>query len=170
VREYVDGTDLSRLSEPPASVARLAAELARLLHDVHEAGFLVLDLGPQNFMRRASDGRLVAIDLGMCVERTGEVTKLSHKIGNRGYTSPEVRATLTATTRSDVWSLGRLAFMLATRTAPHDKWGGADIEARLAEGPLKDAILRATSADAAARPADMREAAALFEEAAARAA
>lgn len=166
VREYVEGRPLGpRPGRAADEILGVAAEIARVSHFVHERGFLLLDYGPSNFLRRASDGRLVVIDVGLAAPRETEPVKLRGRTGARGYVSPEIKEHGLATVRSDVWSLGRLVFALAAGVAPSDKWDEAALRARLEGHPLAPAILRLCAEDPAARPASMAEAAGVLEEA-----
>lgn len=164
VREYVDGADIARLKgRTPRAICQDIIEVAGIVGHLHERGFLMLDLGPANFLRA---DRIVAVDVGLCIERTADVVQLPYKAGSPGFTSPELRIDRIASVRSDVWSLGALAFALAVGTAPHEKWREAQYAEKLSPGPLAVAILRALATDPSARPPDMMAAARVFAEAA----
>lgn len=161
VRAFVEGAPLSHETKrrAPRDVLADALAIADILEHLHARGFLALDLGPANFLRRASDGRVVMIDVGMCHAHVDGAAKLEHLVGNRGYVSPEVRKTRDASVRSDVWSVGRLIVAFSTRIPPKDSWTGAEGAALVTDPTLRALVLRFTQPDPADRPQSMRAAA-----------
>ncbi|MDH6138983.1 serine/threonine protein kinase [Kitasatospora sp. GP30] len=73
---------------PARLVRQLAGRLARLIGEVHAAGFVLRDFKPSNVMM-AADDTPVLVDLE-CAARPGEPVRV---VGTRGFTAPEYLAT-----------------------------------------------------------------------------
>jgi serine/threonine protein kinase len=78
------------MGEP--AIRRLARELLTALAHLHANGFVHADVKPANMIRRASDGSLVLIDLGMA-QRINPHTQLLEgpAVGSPLYEAPELR-------------------------------------------------------------------------------
>lgn len=118
--EYFRAGDLRSLMRAgiaPPEALRYAAEIARALDAVHEAGVLHRDMKPGNVMVR-DDGSLALIDFGLA-----RYTALDYEISDHGeifgtphYMSPEQGHGEPIDARSDLYSLGAVLFeMLAGR-------------------------------------------------------
>jgi serine/threonine-protein kinase len=126
VMELVVGAPLSRLASrihapwPPAMVAALVAQAADGLHDAHEARdargeplhIVHRDVSPQNVLV-GIDGRVRLADFGVAraVMRITK-TKTGQVKGKLGYFSPEQAMGYELDRRSDVFSLGIVAWEL----------------------------------------------------------
>ncbi len=117
--EPLDGHPLSdRLEQravgvEPEALRRLAPALLDLVGGVHAAGWLHLDLKPDNVLERA-DGALRLIDFGTA-QRPGDPAEGA---GTADYLSPEQLDGQPATWASDLYSLGVMLFELATGRTP----------------------------------------------------
>jgi serine/threonine protein kinase len=137
VYEFVDGGDLSQLTENGSSIAaRRAAELvmqiARGVHAAHSAGVIHCDLKPGNIMLTAAGSPKVA-DFGIAVrladagrsQGSGDAEldggSRTGPIGNLAFVSPEqYRGEDGALSiPSDIYALGGILFSLFTGRLPN---------------------------------------------------
>jgi eukaryotic-like serine/threonine-protein kinase len=110
---------LARGPLPMAEVARLVAQVADALAAAHAAGIVHRDLKPSNLMLTTT-GQLKVLDFGLAKIEMGEtatqLTRAGSTVGTAGYMSPEQAAGGAVDARSDLWSLGVVAYeMLAGR-------------------------------------------------------
>lgn len=133
VMELLEGEDLeARLSRwgrlSPAAVAALLAPVARALAVAHAAGIVHRDLKPANlFLARMHGEEVVKVlDFGLArrLERPGEAARGGQGEGLMGtlrYMSPEqLRGDPDLDHRSDLWSLGVVAYRALTGQFPFD--------------------------------------------------
>ena len=179
VMDFLEGRDLEaelveRGALPAAEVTDILLQAACGVHVAHAAGIVHRDLKPANlFLAREGTDRVVKIlDFGIS-KILGEPTKLTAPTAVMGtilYMSPEqVRASAGVDARSDVWSLGVIAYELLVGTPPFE---GSMMEIakavvsrdpppveRRADVPPKLAhLVRAMlQREPAQRPKDMRE-------------
>lgn len=139
VMEFIEGETLAARLEREG---RMAPEIARGillqlcagLHAAHDAGVLHRDMKPGNVLI-TPEGRAILIDFGLAAPRNvldHSITAPGAVIGTLAYMAPEQMEDGTATTASDIYALGALAFEMVTGTKPH-----------AAPSPLKLAIERA---------------------------
>jgi serine/threonine protein kinase/tetratricopeptide (TPR) repeat protein len=120
--ELLRGRTLEQLltSHGPFGAAETAVagqELCRALAAVHAAGLVHRDIKATNVMREPG-GRLVLMDFGAGQRRELADAGPLELVGTPLYLSPEVLAGRSATTRSDIYSLGVLLYHLATGDYP----------------------------------------------------
>ena len=123
VMEYVAGIALRDVHVPPLVGARAIAEAARGLHAAHEArdpaghllGLVHRDISPDNLMF-GYDGHVKVIDFGIALvkNRQAPVTEFGTIKGKPPYMSPEQVKNEPMDRRSDVFSLGVVAWELIT--------------------------------------------------------
>ncbi|HEX4449411.1 MAG TPA: serine/threonine-protein kinase [Kofleriaceae bacterium] len=123
VMEYVAGIALRDVHVPPIVAARAIAEAARGLHAAHEArdpsghllGLVHRDISPDNLMF-GYDGHVKVIDFGIALvkNRQAPVTEFGTIKGKPPYMSPEQVKNEPMDRRSDVFSLGVVAWELVT--------------------------------------------------------
>jgi serine/threonine-protein kinase len=115
--EYVDGEDLASLLRrighlPGPKALEIARQLCAGLAAAHQKGVLHRDLKPENVM---IDGRghVRVTDFGLAVAADA-VERHDVRSGTPAYMSPEQRAGLEVTVRSEVYALGLVLFELFT--------------------------------------------------------
>lgn len=123
VMEYVEGRSLAEVLRedgrlPVDQVMSVVQQVAEALQAAHAAGVVHRDLKPANIML-ASTGRTVLVDFGIASSATSEpLTETGALIGTADYLSPEQAAGRSATARSDLYSLGVVAYQCLTGTSP----------------------------------------------------
>jgi len=129
--EWVDGRTLREVINAgevnPAKAMDWGGQAARAMAAAHAAGILHRDIKPENIMLR-SDGVLKILDFGLA-RLAGPVRLEAHASGASGtisgtlsgtllYMSPELLRGETASTASDVFSLGALLYELCAGRHP----------------------------------------------------
>jgi serine/threonine protein kinase len=112
-------TRLARGPLPMVEVARLVAQVADALAAAHAHAIVHRDLKPSNLMLTTT-GEVKVLDFGLAKMEMGEtatqLTRAGSTVGTAGYMSPEQAVGGEVDARSDVWSLGVVAYeMLAGR-------------------------------------------------------
>ncbi|MHB8328819.1 MAG: serine/threonine-protein kinase [Acidimicrobiales bacterium] len=141
VMELVDGVGLGAVIErrgslEPGETLDLLAQAASTLNAAHGRGLVHGNLKPSNLLLRA-DGVLKVTDFG--IARAVEVVPLADahmEMASAPYRSPEQAAGYPATSASDLYSLGIVAYLCLTGTLPFAADGpvGAAVE-HLTEDP-----------------------------------
>ena len=126
VMEYVEGEPLSAIirtegPQSPRRTAMIIGQCADALQAAHEAGVVHRDVKPANILLRP-DGVVKLTDFGIAramdaapMTRTGEV------MGTAQYISPEQAMGKPVTGKSDIYSLGIVAYELLTGSRPFDE-------------------------------------------------
>jgi eukaryotic-like serine/threonine-protein kinase len=166
VMEFVDGASLAwLLADGPLEPARtmdIIAQAARGLDAAHQAGVLHRDVKPGNLLIR-SDGLVKLSDFGIARSaRSTPVTQTGYLPGTPVYMAPERGTGTGATTASDLYSLGIVAYECLTGQVP---FVGSPLEVALAHverelpplppdvpAPVAALVADLTSKDPAARP------------------
>ena len=129
VMEFVRGTPLaSRIRHgalAETEVVRLTSEVAEALVEAHSRGVIHRDLKPENIMLTA-EGNVKVLDFGVAmfldetttVGTKSQLTEAGHMVGTLPYMSPEVLKGEKIDGRSDLYSLGVIAFQMATGRRP----------------------------------------------------
>ncbi len=132
VMPFLEGETLStrqnRVGPLTVSAAiSILIQLCRGLQHAHDAGILHRDLKPENVMLVPDRGveRAVVMDFGLAKERImgGELSRLTATgivLGTPEFMSPEQIRGKDIDQRSDIYSLGILAFELVTGELPFD--------------------------------------------------
>jgi tRNA A-37 threonylcarbamoyl transferase component Bud32 len=184
VMDYWDGMTLSaflasRGPLPHGLVVRTAIDALNGLAAAHRRRIIHRDLKPDNLYLAEVDGdvRAMILDFGVCRlgEDTGVVTRTGAVIGTPRYMPPEQLRGQTIDHRVDLWSMGAIAYEMATGGwLPYDDENAprgqildeATLSARMARPPVDpqrrapgvprpfaDAILTMIDPDPARRPA-----------------
>ena len=150
VMELLEGEDLGQRMRrvgrlPLADTARIVSAVCKALRRAHAIGIVHRDLKPANvFLARGDedDEELVKVlDFGV-VKSLAEavdsgVTKTGELIGTPNYMSPEqARSTKTVDHRSDLWSLGIIAYRALTATLPFPDEEGIERLMRICSEPV----------------------------------
>jgi serine/threonine-protein kinase len=136
VMEYLPGPNLDELVQqygplPPARAIFFLRQLCGALHEAHTAGLVHRDIKPSNVIvcrHGGLDDVVKLLDFGL-VRAVGwggaEETRLTAKgivLGTPAYMAPEqARGAESADARSDLYSLGALAYFLLTGRPPFQR-------------------------------------------------
>ncbi|MFO0550693.1 MAG: protein kinase [Polyangiaceae bacterium] len=144
VMELLDGEDLfDRLERRRrltlAETSRIITQVARALMRAHAEGIIHRDLKPENvFLVRNEDDELAKVlDFGVAkittpAKQTMTRTGVGTLIGTPHYMSPEqVKGISEIDHRSDLWSLGVIAYQCVTGHLPFDSEGVGDLLIRI---------------------------------------
>ena len=130
VMQYVEGPSLAQwMEQHPRSTERdgrrIIGEVAAGLAAAHARGLLHRDVKPGNVLLEADSGRAYVADFGVSAalatsspEATGSLTATGHVVGTPIYMSPEQAAGEPLTDKSDVYSLGVMAYELLVGELP----------------------------------------------------
>ncbi|MDX8385591.1 MAG: protein kinase [Gallionella sp.] len=122
VMELVNGRTLhEHLSRGATYRLSEVVEIIRPLLDglgyVHAEGVVHRDLKPSNIMIN-SDGRIKLCDFGIAHTESSELTQLGDVLGSPHYMSPEQFIGMSIDERSDIYSVGVIAYELLTGKKP----------------------------------------------------
>lgn len=152
--EYVPGPDLAEIlkdkSQLPADeVSAMLKQLCLGTAAIHRAGIVHRDLKPENILIHP-DGTVKITDFGIALaEDTPGFTEKGQLIGTHEYVSPEYVLTSKADHRSDIYSLGILAFEMLTGSTPfadESLYRSLDKKVAGKYTPLKDYLPRISPA------------------------
>ncbi len=157
VMELLDGEDLfQRLDRQHhlslAETSRIVTHVARALMRAHAEGIIHRDLKPENiFIAPNEDEEIIKVlDFGVAKVTTPHKSVMSKTgagtlIGTPHYMSPEqVKGIGEIDSRSDLWSLGVIAYQTATGQLPFDSEGVGDLLIRISmDTPTKPTDLNA---------------------------
>ena len=161
---FVEGRSLAdRLLEEgaldPAAVADLVAQVASALDVLHQEGLVHRDVKPSNILL-AADGTAVLSDFGLARGRGDTVYTAQGRVsGTVAYLAPELIHGEPASTASDVYGLGCVAYECLAGAPPFaDRPVGDAVLAHLQEPPpplgppLGEAVAQALAKQPADRP------------------
>ena len=123
VMEYVQGLTLKQLIKKRGSltlpeVVDIMLQLTSAVAHAHESYIIHRDIKPQNVII-LEDGRVKIMDFGIAVAlNAGEFTQTNSVMGTVYYIPPEQANGASATTKSDIYSLGILMYELVTGHVP----------------------------------------------------
>ncbi|MBL8131936.1 MAG: tetratricopeptide repeat protein [Anaerolineae bacterium] len=127
----------------PGAQAALLIQLLEATAYLHRRGVVHRDLKPANVLV-SRDGAVKVLDFGL----SAAVTRTGDRVGTMGYMAPEVLSKAEATPQSDLYSIGVMAYELATGRLPFNPFDivgilrrAPDMEA-LADHPLQLVIQR----------------------------
>ena len=128
--EYVPGVDLSRrlTDDPPLTLRQvlgLLREIADALHHAHQAGIVHRDIKPSNVLI-SPEGTAKVADFGLAKLKNEslELTRTGSVLGSPQYMSPEQVRGEPLDGRTDLFSLGVVAYEMLSRLRP---FGGETI-------------------------------------------
>ncbi|PZR16760.1 MAG: serine/threonine protein kinase [Archangium gephyra] len=133
VMEYLEGKPLNYLlTQPvPANVAiPILTQVCDALQAAHDAGIIHRDLKPENIFlvrRGKAENFVKVLDFGLAklldTERSSTKTAAGLIVGTPEFMSPEQANSTPVDGRSDVYSLGCIAWLLATGRLPYPQRG-----------------------------------------------
>src|SRR5881628_1915268 len=110
----------ARGSLPPAEIRQILVQVARALAYAHKSGIVHRDIKPDNIMFD-EHGQAVVTDFGIAKAATGgKLTGTGMSIGTPHYMSPEQARAQALDGRSDIYSLGVVAYQCLTGSVPFD--------------------------------------------------
>ncbi len=128
VMEYVRGQSLARLLSsgkrlPLEACTRIVRDLGKALAHAHAHGVVHRDVKPQNVLVEDESGAAKLADFGIAkvTTDTADVTATGAALGTPAYMSPEQIDGAPLDGRSDIYSLGVLAWEMVTGQRP---WAG----------------------------------------------
>jgi serine/threonine protein kinase len=151
VMEFLDGEPLDRRLErfgrlTAKDTARIVGQVCRALSKAHAAGIVHRDLKPENvfLVWDDEDGADVAkvVDFGIAkfTDSSGassSATRTGSVLGTPYYMSPEqARGLRTVDYRSDLWSVGVIAFRCMTGRLPFEGEAVGDVLVKLCTAPI----------------------------------
>ncbi|HEX9692176.1 MAG TPA: protein kinase [Gemmatimonadales bacterium] len=125
VMKFLRGTSLSDILErrgrmPPHEIKKLLVQTAGALGYAHKHGIVHRDIKPDNIMFDEM-GNAIVTDFGIAKAATGtRLTGTGMAIGTPHYMSPEQARAQTLDGRSDLYSLGVLAYQCLAGHVPFD--------------------------------------------------
>ncbi|MFN3671628.1 MAG: protein kinase domain-containing protein [Bosea sp. (in: a-proteobacteria)] len=124
--EFVAGEGLARIAErgalPADEVARIGAQIAVALADIHRQGAVHLDLKPQNIILAPHGAVLLDFGLARHVELPDLLGEESDvPMGTAAYISPEQVLGERSDMASDIFALGCILYQLATGEEPYGR-------------------------------------------------
>lgn len=138
--EYIDGEPLSALIErerrlPPRRATGIAWEIADALTAAHDLDIVHRDLKPENVMltkHRDGSDWVKVVDFGIARIMKSDAQKVTSTgvvMGTQAYMSPEQLAGESVDSRTDVYSVGMLLYVMLTGSPP---FGATSTRARYA--------------------------------------
>jgi serine/threonine-protein kinase len=113
VMEFIEGDSLSALIKggglPQARALEIIAEVASALDYAHAQGIVHRDIKPANIMIQ-SDGLVKVMDFGLARVESSDLTAAGAVLGSASYMAPEIILGKRADPRSDIFSLGVVAY------------------------------------------------------------
>lgn len=124
VVEYVEARNLRELilrKDPLLyqNTLTIMRQMAAAISYVHAAGFLHLDIKPENFIVR-NDGLLILIDFDLAMERKPKPIKLSPLPGTFAYLPPETLQKSVVDDQTDIYAFGVTCYEMLTAHKPFE--------------------------------------------------
>ncbi|MBL8915600.1 MAG: protein kinase [Archangium sp.] len=137
VMEYLEGKPLNYLMTQPVPAAisiPILQQVCDALQAAHEAGIVHRDLKPENIFlikRGKQENFVKVLDFGLAklldTHRSSTQTAAGLIVGTPEFMSPEQANSAPVDGRSDIYSLGCIAWLLATGRLPFPQRGLADL-------------------------------------------
>jgi hypothetical protein len=159
VSGYLEGPSLERVVDitgplPPAMVVTLAADLARVLAAVHDAGVVHGNLTPTNIVLTKDGPRVIDFGVAQEISTSGEPAEIGAVADNPGWLAPELLTGGPPGPACDVFGFGCLVAYAATGHSPYGEGTAAPARFQpLGTGPLDEPLRLLVDASAAEDPA-----------------
>ncbi len=145
VMELVNGKSLQQhLSHGASYSLSEIVEIIRPLLDglgyVHSEGIVHRDLKPSNILIN-NDGRIKICDFGIAHSESSELTKFGDVLGSLHYMSPEQVIGTAVDARSDLYSVGVIAYELLTGKKPFLGKSASVMQQVVDEAPVAPSIV-----------------------------
>jgi len=129
---------------PPDEARRITMDIAAALDAAAGAGLVHRDVKPENILIEAGTGRALLADFGiaraLAVEppgsKTGPVTGQGMVVGTPNYMSPEQAAGEDVDSRSDLYSLGTVAYEMIAGSPPFTGPNRVVVSKHISEPPV----------------------------------
>ena len=124
--DYIPGNDLFNEIFCPMKTLhkciqnRIILEMSDCIEQIHNNGFVHLDIKFENFVVHKNPYHLTLIDFGCCHVLRPEMNKLQTIVGTRGYIAPELYSGQYHQ-NSDIWSLGICLWCMVTGQFPFSR-------------------------------------------------
>ena len=146
--EFLEGETLTKVIErerqlPVERSIDILAQICEALIEAHELGYVHRDLRPRNVFLVSKRGRadfvkLLDFGLSKLISPDGEAkqTAMGMTFGDPRYMSPEQARGETLDRRSDIYSLGAIAFEMLTGSPPYQGSGTFEILQQHLDAPV----------------------------------
>lgn len=148
VMEYIEGDRfaqaVSRAPLPVPELAEIGAALCKAVHVLHHQNVIHLDLNPRNVRNRA-DGSTVLIDFGIAHHASLPDlidAAFGEAAGTAAFVAPEQVRELRSESRSDIYAIGVILYLLATGHYPFGRTNLLSVKRRLFEPPAPPRVHR----------------------------
>lgn len=142
IMEYVEGESLDTYSHKKgklnsAETENIVLQIASALAYLHEKDILHRDIKPQNFKIQA-DGKVKMLDFGISKHKfSPKLTQEGFVVGTTEYMSPE-QFDQKVEKKSDIWSLGVLAYELLTGYMPFEANNPVTLRSKISKASFTD--------------------------------
>ena len=142
--EYIEGTTLHRLAHSAEHMAFV--DIVRILRDVaygishaHAHGVIHRDLKPANvIVSENGDVKIADFGLARALNVSHDLTQVGECVGTPYYMSPEQIQGLELDCRSDIYSLGIIAYELVTGDPPFHEQSWYNLAHQIIQSPLPE--------------------------------
>jgi serine/threonine-protein kinase len=141
--EFLKGQDLVRHAQPDQLLAQeqvigILIQVAQALHYAHGLNVVHRDIKPANIMYEPQTGTVKVTDFGIARVTDASRTRTGMVLGTPSFMSPEQIAGKKVDGRSDLYSLGVMAFQLLTGVLPFRAESMAELMFKIASEPAPD--------------------------------
>jgi serine/threonine protein kinase len=124
VLEYIEGASLAKFTRPDRllpveQVLDICYKVCSALDHAHTRGLVHRDIKPANLMLQ-TNGDVKVTDFGTALAVQGDITQITGFVGSPVYMSPEHVKEEGCSWRSDMWSLGVVAYEMLTGRRPFE--------------------------------------------------